>query len=85
MSPNTASEKTVELRGDLLADDVRGAGGHLGPGLLQAHVPAGVGRPVKVAGVLLRLGLFAEAVISVALLHQQLGYLPYSARRSVWM
>ena len=61
--------------GDLLADDVGGAGGHLDPGLLQAHVPAGVGRPVKVAGVLLRLGLFAEAVIGVALLHQQLGVL----------
>ena len=63
------------LLGDLLADDVGFARVHPGLGLLQAQGAAGVGGPVKVAGVLLALGLLAEAVVGVALLHQQLGVL----------
>ena len=63
------------LSGDALADDVGLAGGHSGLGNLRVQVPAGIGGPVKVAGILLRLGLFAEAVVGVALLHQQFGKL----------
>ena len=65
--------------GDLLADDIGHAGGHLGPGFLQAQGAAGIVAPVKRAGVLLGLGLFAEAVVGVAPLHQELGVLAVKA------
>ena len=61
------------LVGDALADDIGLAGGKVCGHLFGAQIPAGVVGPVKVAGVLLGLGLFAEAVVSGALFHQQLG------------
>ena len=63
------------LLGDLLADDIGLPSLNAGQGLVQRQVPAGVGSARKVAGVLLRLALLAEAVVGVALLHQQSGIL----------
>ena len=59
--------------GNLLADDMRHAGSHTGPGLIQAQGAAGIGGTLKAAVVLLTLVFFAEAVVGVAPLHQQLG------------
>ena len=61
------------LGGDPLADDVGLAGLHPLQGLLQRHIAAGIGGPVELAGILLGLRLFAEAVVSAALFHQQAG------------
>ena len=63
------------LLGNLLADDIGLPRLHTGQGLVQGQVPAGVGSAGKVAGVLLRLALLAEAVVGVALLRQQSGIL----------
>ena len=67
----------VEGRGalmrDALADDIGTALGGETVGLLAAHVAAGIVAPVKLAAVLLGLGLLAEAAVGVAALHQKLG------------
>ena len=55
---------------DLLPDDIGLPGGHTGLRLLFAQGAAGVIGPVKITGVLLRLALLAEAVVSVPPLHQ---------------
>ena len=65
-------EGGLALLGDLLADDVRHAGVHLGLGLLGGEGAAGVVGPVELAAVGLGLGLFAEAVIGVAQIYQAL-------------
>ena len=61
--------------GNFLADHVGLAGVHPGLGLLGVQGAAGVVGAVKLAGVLLRLGFFTEAVVGVTLLHQQAGVL----------
>ena len=58
---------------DLLTDDVGLPGVHAGLSLLGGQGAAGVRRPVEAAGVLLALGLLAEAVVGAALLYQQAG------------
>ena len=63
------------LVGNFLADHVGLAGVHPGLGLLGVQGAAGVVGAVKLAGVLLRLGFFTEAVVGVTLLHQQAGVL----------
>ena len=42
-------------------------------GLLTGKLPAGVGSPVKLAGIGFRLGLFAKAAVGAALFQQELG------------
>ena len=66
------------LVGDFLADDIGLARIHPGLSFLQAQRAARILTTVKLAGVLLALGLLAEAVVGVALLHQQLGILSIS-------
>ena len=61
------------LVGDPLTDHVGLAGGQIGGHLFLAQIPAGIVRPVKLAGVLLGFRLLAEAVVGCALFHQQLG------------
>ena len=59
--------------GDLLTDDVWLTGLHPLEGLLQRQIAAGIGGPVKFAGILLGFRLFAEAVVGTAFFHQQAG------------
>ena len=59
------------LSGDTLTDDVRLAGGQVCCHFLGAHIAAGVGLLGEVAGILVRLGLLAEAVVSGALFYQE--------------
>ena len=59
--------------GDLLTDDVWLTGLHPLEGLLQRQIAAGIGGPVKFAGILLGFRLFAEAVVGAAFFHQQAG------------
>ena len=59
--------------GDLLPDHIGLPGVHPGLGLLGGEGAAGIVGPVKLAAVLLTLALAAEAVVGVALLHQQPG------------
>ena len=61
--------------GDTLADDVGQTCLQLFLYLLGRQLPAGIGGPVKFPGILLRLRLFAEAVVGAALFHQQPGVL----------
>ena len=58
-----------------MADHVGLAGVHPGLGLLGVQGAAGVVGAVELAGVLLRFGFLAEAVVGVALLHQKAGIL----------
>ena len=58
---------------DALADDVGPSLGGKAVGFLARKAAAGIVTAVKVAAVLLALGLFAEAAVSVAALHQKLG------------
>ena len=57
---------------DELADDIGPALGSKTVGLLTAHAAAGIVPAVKLAGVLLRGCLFAEAAVGMAALHEQL-------------
>ena len=59
--------------GDLLPDHIGLPGVHPGLGLFGGEGAAGVVGAVKLAAVLLALALAAEAVVGVALLHQQPG------------
>ena len=58
---------------DALADDEGLARGGAAVGLLPGHIAAGVVLVLEALGAL--LGLFAEAAVGVAALHQQLGVL----------
>ena len=60
-------------RGNPLADDVGLPRVHPGLCLLRGQGAAGVGGPVPLAGILLALGLLAEAVVGVPPLHQKPG------------
>ena len=61
--------------GDALADHIGLSLGGKPVRFLPAHAAAGIVPPVKLAAVLLALGLFAEAAVGMAPLHQQLGIL----------
>ena len=58
--------------GDLLTDDVGQTCCELCLYFLTAQLSAGISFAVKLTAVLFGLGLFAEAVVSVTLFHQQL-------------
>ena len=75
VAENGIMEGGDALRRDALTDDIGLACGYTALRLLQGQVAAGVRRPVKLAGILLRLRLFTEAVIRAALFHQQPGIL----------
>ena len=75
VAENGIMEGGDALRRNALTDDIGLPGGCPALRLLQRQVTAGVRRPVKVAGVLLGLGLFAEAVVRAAFFHQQTGIL----------
>ena len=61
------------LVGDPLTDHVGLAGSQISGHFFLAQIPAGIVRPVKLAGVLLGFRLLAEAVVGCALFHQELG------------
>ena len=61
------------LVGDPLTDHVGLTGSQIGGHFFLAQIPAGIVRPVKLAGVLLGFRLLAEAVVGCALFHQELG------------
>ena len=71
ITENRVVEGGAPLIGDLLADDVGCACVQLGLDFLRGERAAGVGGPAPVPGILLALGFLAEAVVGVALLHQQ--------------
>ena len=56
---------------DELADNVRLARGGAAVGLLAAHNAAGIVRAVEIAGILLALGLLAEAAVSMSLFDEK--------------
>ena len=58
--------------GNALTDDIGFTGCQIGLDLLAAQVTAGISIAVEFAGILFRLGLLTEAVVSSALFHQQL-------------
>ena len=66
-------EGGAALVGDALADHIGLPLGGKPVRFLPAHAAAGIVPPVKLAAVLLALGLFAEAAVGMAPLHQQLG------------
>ena len=66
-------ERRFALVGDLLADDPRHTGVETALHLLRGKLAAGVVLTGEVAGILLGLGLVAEAVIGVTALHKALG------------
>ena len=65
-------ERCFPLVGDLLADDPRHTGVETALHLFRGKLAAGVVPAGEVAGILLGLGLVAEAVIGVATLHEAL-------------
>ena len=76
---NIAEDSIVEggaaLCGDALTNDIGLTGGNAGLSLIKRQITAGIGSTLEVAAVLLGLALLAEAVVSAALFHQELGVL----------
>ena len=68
-------EGGLPLPGDLLADHIGLSGLYPGLGLFKGKAAAGVFRLLEVAAVLGGFGLVAEAIVGLALLHQQMGIL----------
>ena len=75
VAENSIMEGGAALCGDTLTNDIGLTGGNASLSLLERQVAAGISSTFKDTAFLLGLTLLAEAVVSAALFHQELGVL----------